>query len=203
MLFPLFRPLAPLHQGLARRYTQSGLSRTFATGSNSTPSTSTSGDPAHHHEEPKGLYNMPQHLAHHGDPRKYLNPDGTYQYPITPHAFHYEDPYSNVPKQHIVSVGGKKMIKGIETRPLVELFTTHQLNMPFFPRKRINVFGNHDLLMKAEFLFFWVPTFIIWSLTIPVFTMLYMVDEAVYTAMTVKVIGRQWYWIYEVESPVD
>lgn len=40
-----------------------------------------------------------------------------------------------------------------------------QLNMPFFPRKRINVFGNHDLLMKAEFLFFWTPTFIIWSLT--------------------------------------
>ena len=40
-----------------------------------------------------------------------------------------------------------------------------QLNIPFFPRRRMNVYGHHDLLMKAEFLFFWVPTFIIWSLT--------------------------------------
>lgn len=127
MLLSPFRSLAPLHRGLARRYAQCGLPRSLATGSHNTPVTSTSGEPAHHHEEPKGLYNMPQHLAHHGDPRKYLNPDGTYQYPITPQVFHYEDPYSNVPKQHIVSVGGKKMIKGIETRPLVELFTIHQV----------------------------------------------------------------------------
>lgn len=38
---------------------------------------------------------------------------------------------------------------------------------------------------------------------VPAFTLLYMADEAIFSAMTVKVIGRQWYWIYEVESPVD
>ncbi|CDJ53979.1 hypothetical protein, conserved [Eimeria brunetti] len=156
-----------------------------------------------HAETRVGLYNMPSSHDHHHDPRKHLNPDGTYTYPMTPHTFHFEDVYSPVPKQHLVSVDGQKMIKGVENRSLVELFTIHQLNIPFFPRKRMNVYGHHDLLMKAEFLFFWTPTFIIWSLTIPVFTMLYMVDEAVYTAMTVKVIGRQWYWIYEVESPAD
>lgn len=68
---------------------------------------------------------------------------------------------------------------------------------------RMSTWGNHDLLMKAEFLFFWVPTFIVWSLAVPMFTMLYMSDEAIYASMTVKVIGRQWYWIYEIESPVD
>lgn len=26
------------------------------------------------------------------------------------------------------------------------------------------MWGNYDLLMKAEFLFFWIPTFIVWSL---------------------------------------
>lgn len=30
-----------------------------------------------------------------------------------------------------------------------------------------------------------------------------MIDELAYTSMTVKVIGRQWYWVYEVESPTD
>lgn len=107
------------------------------------------------------------------------------------------------PAQQIVSVDGKKMIKGVETRDLVELYQIYQKNMPFWPRMRLMTFGNHDLLMKAEFLFFWIPTFIIWSLAVPVFTLLYMSDEAVYSTMTVKVIGRQWYWVYEIESPVD
>ncbi|KAL8434147.1 hypothetical protein Efla_005474 [Eimeria flavescens] len=204
MLFSPFRSLAGLHRGLARRFPpQAETMRTLSTNAYKSPATSHDSEVAHHHAEPKGLYNMPQDHAHHGDPRKFLNPDGTYQYPMTPHVFHHEDAYSTVPKQQIVSINGKKMIKGEETRSLVELFSLHQLNMPFFPRMRTRVYGNHDLLMKAEFLFFWTPTFIIWSLTIPVFTILYMADEAVYTAMTVKVIGRQWYWIYEVESPVD
>ncbi|CDJ44006.1 hypothetical protein, conserved [Eimeria tenella] len=207
MHFPLFRPLAPLAVRISARFPPGAACARLGFSTNApaqhSPGSAQKHEPQQHLEEPKGLYNMPQDHSHHGDPRKFINPDGTYTYPITSHLFHFEDTYSPVPKQQIVSINGKKMIKGIESRSLVELFSIHQLNIPFFPRKRMNVYGNHDLLMKAEFLFFWTPTFIIWSLTIPVFTMLYMVDEAVYTAMTVKVIGRQWYWIYEVESPVD
>lgn len=62
---------------------------------------------------------------------------------------------------------------------------------------------NHEFVLKAEFLFFWMPTFIIMSIAVPSYTLLYMVDEAVYTTMTVKVIGRQWHWVYEVESPPE
>lgn len=98
-------------------------------------------------------------------------------------------------------VNGQKMIKGVETRPLEQLFCVSQANMPFWPRTRLNFWGNYPLVLKAEFLFFWCPTLIIWSLCIPIFTLLYIQDEAIYTTMTVKVIGRQWYWVYEVESP--
>lgn len=40
-------------------------------------------------------------------------------------------------------------------------------------------------------------------LAVPTYCMTYMYDELAYTSMTVKVIGRQWYWVFEVESPTD
>jgi cytochrome c oxidase subunit 2 len=42
-----------------------------------------------------------------------------------------------------------------------------------------------------------VPSFILLSVAIPTFALLYAVDEAVDPAITVKVIGHQWYWSYE------
>lgn len=144
---------------------------------------------------------MPSH--HHGDPRHHLHDDGTVRPLTTAEAFHWEQSETETPKQQFVSVNGKMMVKGVDTRDFVELFLVYQKNIPFWPRSRLNVWGNYELLMKAEFCFFWTPTFIVWSLAVPAFTLLYMADEAIYSAMTVKVIGRQWYWIYEVESPVD
>lgn len=43
----------------------------------------------------------------------------------------------------------------------------------------------------------------IFSLPVPTYCLAYMIDELAYTSMTVKVIGRQWYWVYEVETPTD
>jgi len=59
------------------------------------------------------------------------------------------------------------------------------------------------LLMKAEYCFFYIPTLIIFGMVLPAFVMIYASDEAVFATMTVKVTGRQWYWVYEVESPTD
>eukprot|EP00438_Fugacium_kawagutii_P002007 Skav208924 [mRNA] locus=scaffold787:126124:126809:+ [translate_table: standard] len=39
--------------------------------------------------------------------------------------------------------------------------------------------------------------------TAKAFTTIYALEEIVATTMTVKVTGRQWYWVYEVESPTD
>jgi cytochrome c oxidase subunit 2 len=41
------------------------------------------------------------------------------------------------------------------------------------------------------------PSFILMAIAIPSFALLYTMDEAIYPAITVKVIGHQWYWSYE------
>jgi len=75
---------------------------------------------------------------------------------------------------------------------------------PFYPRQRLKmVWPSYRLLMKVEFLFAYIPTLIIFALCMPCFTMIYTNDESVYSTMVVKVTGRQWYWLYDVESPTD
>ncbi|SJK86193.1 cytochrome c oxidase subunit 2, putative [Babesia microti strain RI] len=149
--------------------------------------------------KPTGMYKMIRHS--HGDPRGHLNSDGTIKHQYGSEEFHWQDNYTDVPKQNIVIVDGEKMIIGKDTRPMEKLYGLPQTNIPFTPRQRLNVWGNYNTILKAEFCFFWIPAFIIISLAVPCYTMLYMMDEAICTTMTVKVIGRQWYWIYEVESP--
>lgn len=149
----------------------------------------------------KGFYHHVD--AHHGDPRSHLYDDGTRKPSYDFDGYHWEDYWSGVPKQNIVIVNGQKMIKGDETKPFEYLFNVSQQNIPFWGRTRLNVWGNYNLILKVEFLFFWIPTLIILSIAVPCYTMLYMLDEIVNTTMTVKVIGRQWYWIYEVESPPE
>ncbi|KAI4837109.1 cytochrome c oxidase subunit 2A [Plasmodium brasilianum] len=156
----------------------------------------------HEHEgHTKGLYYHIDH--HHGNPRDHLNEDGTRKHEYDFDNYHWDDYWLSTPKQNIVIVNGQKMIKGEETKPMEYLFNVSQQNIPFWSRTRLNVWGNYNMVLKVEFLFFWIPTLIIFSIAIPCFTMLYMLDEIVHTTMTVKVIGRQWYWIYEVESPPE
>lgn len=154
-----------------------------------------------HEKHTKGFYHHVD--EHHGDPRGHLHPDGTRKSEYDCDEYHWDDYWSGVPKQNIVIVNGQKMIKGEETKPFEVLFNVSQHNIPFWPRSRLNIWGKHNMVLKMEFLFFWIPTLIIFSIAIPCYTMLYMIDEVVHTTMTVKVIGRQWYWVYEVESPPD
>lgn len=156
---------------------------------------------AAHGHHTKGFYH---HIDdHHGDPRSHLTEEGTRKPSYDFDGYHWEDYWSGVPKQNIVIVNSQKMIKGEETKPFEYLFNVSQHNIPFWARTRLNVWGNYDMILKIEFLFFWIPTLIILSIAVPCYTMLYMLDEIVHTTMTVKVIGRQWYWIYEVESPPE
>ncbi|KAK1444156.1 hypothetical protein BgAZ_100620 [Babesia gibsoni] len=149
--------------------------------------------------KPTGMYNFVRHQ--HGDPRGHLLNDGRYKDSYDTDGFHWYDAYTDVPKQKFTIVNGETMIMGKETRPMEELFGVEQTNIPFYPRRRLNLWGNHGIVLRAEYCFFWIPTFIILSLAVPCYTMIYMMDEAVDTSMTVKVVGHQWYWVYEVESP--
>lgn len=78
-----------------------------------------------------------------------------------------------------------------------------QKNIPIHIRRRLDTWANDPVVSMAEFIFFYIPIVIVAALVVPAFTMIYMADDAVYATMTVKVIGRQWYWVYEVESPVE
>lgn len=45
------------------------------------------------------------------------------------------------------------------------------------------------------------PVFIILCIAVPSFVLLYAVDVMVDSSITVKAIGKQWYWNYELEFP--
>eukprot|EP00450_Noctiluca_scintillans_P001658 CAMPEP_0194486528 /NCGR_PEP_ID=MMETSP0253-20130528/7139_1 /TAXON_ID=2966 /ORGANISM="Noctiluca scintillans" /LENGTH=175 /DNA_ID=CAMNT_0039326623 /DNA_START=42 /DNA_END=569 /DNA_ORIENTATION=+ len=139
----------------------------------------------------------------HGDPRAHLNPDGTRPELEDGENYHDPDPLDHVPAQNLVKERGQTWVIGEPPKGPAELFGCAQEHVPFYPRQRLLIFGNHKLLMKAEYLFFYIPTVIVLGLCIPAFTTIYAVDELVATTMTVKVTGRQWYWVYEVESPTD
>jgi cytochrome c oxidase subunit 2 len=47
-----------------------------------------------------------------------------------------------------------------------------------------------------------IPAFILAAIAIPSFGLLYMLEEVVDPAITVKVIGHQWYWSYEYSDYV-
>merc|ERR1719446_248722 len=139
-----------------------------------------------------------------GDPRAHLNPDGTRPEEEDAEDYHDPDPLDHMPRMKLVKERGQTFVVSQDPpKSISELFGTHQEHLPFFPRQRLLIWGNHKLLMKAEYLFFYIPTVIILGLCIPAFTTIYALEETVGTTMTVKVVGRQWYWVYEVESPTD
>jgi len=147
-------------------------------------------------------------LAHrafggHGDPRAHLNPDGTRPEPEDAENYHDPDPVDHYQSSKIIKERGSSWTV---PEPIPVLGTVHgisQDNLPHWPRERLRMYGNYKLLMKAEYLFFYIPTVIILGLVIPAFTTIYALEEPVASTMTVKVTGRQWYWVYEVESPTD
>merc|ERR1712178_12553 len=137
----------------------------------------------------------------HGDPRAHVNPDGTRPEAEDAENYHDPDPMDHYQASKIIKERG-----GFWTvpEPIPDLGAVHgikQNNLPFWPRERLRVFGNYKLLMKAEYLFFYIPTVIILGLVIPAFTTIYALEVLAVTPMTVKFTGRQWYWVYEVESP--
>jgi cytochrome c oxidase subunit 2 len=48
-----------------------------------------------------------------------------------------------------------------------------------------------------------IPALVLMMIAIPSFTLLYAVDEVVDPSLTVKVVGHQWYWSYELSDIGD
>jgi len=47
-----------------------------------------------------------------------------------------------------------------------------------------------------------IPALILIAIAIPSFSLLYSIDEVVQSIFSIKVIGHQWYWSYEILDPV-
>lgn len=45
-----------------------------------------------------------------------------------------------------------------------------------------------------------IPTFILLAIAVPSFSLLYSIDEVIDPMITVKIIGHQWYWSYELSD---
>lgn len=58
---------------------------------------------------------------------------------------------------------------------------------------------NHAALL--EIIWTILPALILIAIAIPSFSLLYSVDEIVQPLLTVKIIGHQWYWSYELIDP--
>lgn len=56
-------------------------------------------------------------------------------------------------------------------------------------------YSNHGTII--ELIWTITPAFVLIAIAFPSFKLLYMLDEVVTPAMTIKVVGHQWYWSYE------
>eukprot|EP01068_Selenidium_serpulae_P016848 Selendium_serpulae@DN6328_c0_g1_i6.p1 len=146
---------------------------------------------------------------YHETDRGHLRPSGTPILKKNWNAFQWEDT-NEYPHMKFVKSDGKTMIWGKETKPFDTLFKIphsnmpmKQTNIPFYGRAKAMPIGNYNAFLWKESLVFWIPNLVIFTMILPGLAMLHLNDEVIYTTMTVKIIGRQWYWIYEVESPVD
>jgi cytochrome c oxidase subunit 2 len=66
--------------------------------------------------------------------------------------------------------------------------------------KFINSTFSHKYLVHGttiEIIWTITPAFILMAIALPSFKLLYLTDEVIDPAMTVKAIGHQWYWTYE------
>jgi cytochrome c oxidase subunit 2 len=50
---------------------------------------------------------------------------------------------------------------------------------------------------NLEFIWTLIPAFILFSLSLPTFTLIYSLEDIVVPQVLVKIIGHQWYWSYE------
>jgi cytochrome c oxidase subunit 2 len=85
------------------------------------------------------------------------------------------------------------------------LFSFYKLSNLFFNNilrlsllSRLYKFTHHTIL---ETIWTLVPVIIVISIAVPSFLLLYAIDVTVDTALTIKSIGHQWYWSFELEYP--
>lgn len=65
----------------------------------------------------------------------------------------------------------------------------------FKESKIIHKYHNHSTIL--EFIWTVSPAFLLIAIAFPSFKLLYLMDEVIDPAITIKAVGHQWYWSYE------
>lgn len=71
------------------------------------------------------------------------------------------------------------------------------LNFTEFDNSRVSNFVHSN---PIEIIWTTIPAFILLSLASPSFSLLYSLDEIANPELTLKILGHQWYWTYEVSD---
>src|ERR1700742_2857766 len=67
--------------------------------------------------------------------------------------------------------------------------------------KIVHKYHNHGTLI--ELIWTITPAFVLIAIAFPSFKLLYLMDEVIDPAMTIKALGHQWYWSYEYSDFVN
>lgn len=74
----------------------------------------------------------------------------------------------------------------------------------YFNRKRTRLIAKYQVHGTfIELIWTITPAFVLAAIAFPSFRLLYLQDEVIDPAMTLKAIGRQWYWTYEYSDYID
>jgi cytochrome c oxidase subunit 2 len=75
------------------------------------------------------------------------------------------------------------------------------LNFNTNTNKIVHKYHNHGTLI--ELIWTVLPAFVLIAIAFPSFKLLYLMDEVIDPAMTIKALGHQWYWSYEYSDFVN
>jgi cytochrome c oxidase subunit 2 len=81
------------------------------------------------------------------------------------------------------------------------MFVSILLNFNASSNKIVHKYHNHGTLI--ELIWTITPAIVLIAIAFPSFKLLYLMDEVIDPAMTIKALGHQWYWSYEYSDFVN
>jgi cytochrome c oxidase subunit 2 len=81
------------------------------------------------------------------------------------------------------------------------MLTSILLNFNSNANKIVHKYSNHGTLI--ELIWTITPAVVLIAIAFPSFKLLYLMDEVIDPAMTIKTLGHQWYWSYEYSDFVN
>lgn len=113
----------------------------------------------------------------------------------------FQDPATKI-MYHIISLHDKVMFYLI----LIVIGTTWMLFVIINKFKYSRKLISHKYMIHGstiEIIWTILPAIVLLAIAFPSFRLLYLMDEILDPGITIKAIGRQWYWAYEYSDYVD